>query len=363
MNFTGSWYKNGPIQKKGKHPFIGTGNIVKLDFEKGKFKSVKETKVIKEDYKLLMPLHEKEANLNVIPLKDTILALSEMTFPHELNMNTLQPKFPFNLPYIPASVHPKYVDEVYWNSYIYGNMLVLYKDKSLYKVFHLEDYYYIHDFYMHDEYFVWIPVKTDYDLTKPGIDALKFVYPSIICIYDRKTEEFHQLNLPESIKDRFYSHIGNITVDTNNNIYINAFSVEKDFSYNDVKRLWDINSIPVSIKVSLKQQETYLEQYWNHITGDLPKEIDEGNLVFINKNTLHKWLTKDKIMINKTYDTLILEEPVSPDNTHVLCIGHHLDNLSTDIMTFDNKLNLLDVQTVDKINYSIHGNWVDKTIT
>ena len=352
--FNGVWYKNGPL--KTKHPLLGTGNIVKLTFQKGKLVNYRQKQIEIPQIQQFAPTFDKkgfffknEGNISVVPYKNNILGLSECMPPYQFDSNLNQKFSPF-LP--PSSVHPKVINNQYWNSYIYGKFLIVTCEQSIIYFYELDRSYYTHDFYMDDNYMFWFisPIVTD--IQKSVFDGIIFKSPTKMLTLNRKNKIFDIIDLPSEIQNKPIFHIGNVSKTNHNNYRIGIFS-NKIKSFNEIKHPFNYTSIPSSILYNTSFQKTYLLQHHPSSYGDMPKVYNEKT-IFITKNILRVW-NKDNIK-SRVFDCL-LEEPVWTHEGTILLLGHYESHSCLFIL--DDNLDIISsINLPDKLNYSFHGFWV-----
>lgn len=355
----GTWYKNGPLRTKGKHPFLGKGNILKMDFKDSKCISIKNQEIVIPTFNNVLPRYDKkglfyknEGNISVVKHKNDILAISEMMKPYvfdkELNSK-------MNLKYfINSGVHPISEGNIYWNSYIYGNTLVIFKNNEIYKSYKLNSLHYTHDFFKNEKYFVWIVSEVEFNPNMNLLKSLSMNKDSSIIIYDIIEDKFTQIPFPISIKNRTCFHIGNV-MNLKNQVKIQTF-MSNIHSFHEISQPWDLNSIPVEITCDLENRESYLTQYWSTYNGDMPKVNNKDEIIFVGKHILHLWNPKDYDIKTKQFSG-ILEEPIWTIDNFILLIEHYNDY--SNIHVIDDKLNIVNTDKKDKLNYSFHGTWIE----
>lgn len=355
--FSGNCYKNGPT--KTKHPLIGTGKLVKLSFHEGKLINYKQQSInIPQIQKLAPTYNEKgfffknEGNISVVQYKENLLAMGETMIPYQFDRELNQLLTPSFL--YPSSVHPKIIDNKYWNSYIYGNYLIVTSDQQIMYSHKLEKQYYTHDFFMDDDYMFWFITPISINLQKPIFEGITFKSPTQLLVLNRSRNTFHNIELPEILQSKPVMHFGNV-YKVGNNYRIGLFSLPNFKHFSNIKNPWDFTSIPAEIEFSTIFKTTSLLQHHPHKFGDMPS-VFEDKTAFISKDTLRIWDNLENHIESRVFDC-ILEEPIWTHDGHIILVGHY--NSKSFVYVLDDKLNIISKTDIpEKLNYSYHGTWV-----
>lgn len=354
MSFTGTWYKNGPIRIKERHPFVGTGNIVKFKFRNGKLYELNQKQVSLPFHQKCLPQIDKtgiafrnEGNISVQYFKDELYAMSEFMPPYVLDPESLDTKG--IKPAFPSGVHAKVIDDVIWNCYMYGNYMVITKNFNIYKTIFIDCTYYLHDFFINSECMICAIHPYEYDFMKSPLEGIGFSGSTQLFVYYFKEDVHIIYPFPESVKDHIVTHM-NVTFHKEEK-RIQCFGIPKnDFSFSDIRDNTDYISLP--FELSFKYGIVTLRQHWFFVKGDMPVKNDKY-IAFVNKKTLYLW-NPNTITISQFNFKNLIEEPVWTETNHLLVIEHGYDTM---IHTFDETLQLLSSQAIPKVNMSFHGLW------
>lgn len=360
MTFSGTWYKNGPLRLKNKHPFVGTGNVVRLKFEKGIVSEMEQKKILLPRYQKYLPQIDQngisfrnEGNLSIQYMNHELYAMAEMMPPYVLNPDTLDTKY--IKPSIPSGIHPKVINNTMWNCYLYGKYMILLKQFKHFKTIEFTQNYYVHDFFINEECLIAILNPYEFDCTKAPLEGMDFSGNSQLFIYYFSKDVHVQYPLPEQISKYTITHIGNV-IKESSNLKIQCFGIAKgSFNFKDVK---PNQYMSTPLELTVNDSQVKLSQYWTYINGDMPVRF-EDKIAFVSTDTVFLWEPSTWTIIRFVFPKSILEEPIWTNSGELLVLAHGDKDSKTKIHTFDTKLNLLNSQAIPKVNMSFHGVWVE----
>lgn len=308
------------------------------------------------------------SNISLLNYNNKVYSLSEGGLPYEIDIenettigvNNFGIKFFDKLPFFPATVHPKVLNDNVYNASCFGVGLLFYNNTELIfkEIFPNMQQYYFHEFYVTENYYIFYLNSINLDFfniyieNKPIFDNLKFEKKSKILLVNRQTLQKQYVCIPDEFNFPVM-HIAHAEEkDKQINIYVPLLCEQNDFKIHNVT---DMSHSQLH-KFTVTNNIICCEAILNAI-GEMPIYYN-SSIFLINKNILRVVNVEDN-SIKKHVFKNVIEEPVIKDN-FMFIICH---DIKTHLYVIDlRKMCIINEYCMEKqISQGFHGLFLSKS--